>query len=170
MQLTNQRKALLAVFSLSLIGLGVDRLILGGGPADVAAAPTETPAVSPAPIAESAPLAPARPTLSVRRQLEAAGEPSAAGSAFDLPATWRAELAPPQPVTPDNVAPPAPEAPDLSARLTSIVKGPDGWRAIVNGRTVRVGDVVDGWKAAEMAPRSVVFSRGARRVTLALSE
>ena len=60
--------------------------------------------------------------------------------------------------------------------LIGVVKSPAGNRALV-GRpgaadivSVRVGDVVEGWRIEEIRDESVVFSQGARREQVSLAE
>lgn len=167
MQFNTQRKVYLGVFLTALAALGVDRFVLGSGASPVASAEAASPVVAAAkPVqAEAAGAAGLMPVVSVGAQLRGRSASAArASSAFAMPMAWAAATAKPVVKVEEQ-----PERP-LSARLTSIVRGADGWRAIVNGRTVRVGEAVDGWVASTMAARSVVFSRDGREVTLALSD
>ena len=77
---------------------------------------------------------------------------------------------PPQPTPPDAETRPSPPPPvDTShLKVSSIVCGPQGGTAIINGRPVRVGDTVGGAKIITITPRSVVVEIDGRRVTLAL--
>jgi len=66
---------------------------------------------------------------------------------------------------------PVPIVPTLNPRLfrlTGIVTSPGQPLAIVNGRVVTVGDVVQEARVAAIAPRYVLLEQGATRITLTL--
>lgn len=168
MQFNTQRKVYLGVFLTALVALGADRFLLSGGASPVASAEAAAPEVAAAkPVSAEARAALLLPVVGVGEQLRGRSASAArAASAFAMPMAWAAATAAAKPAAKVEEHAERP----LSARLTSIVRGADGWRAIVNGRTVRVGESVDGWVASVMAARSVVFRRDGREVTLALSE
>ncbi|MCX8003700.1 MAG: MSHA biogenesis protein MshK [Burkholderiaceae bacterium] len=54
-------------------------------------------------------------------------------------------------------------------RLTMIVRGPDDrYRAVIDGRSVRVGDVVGGARVDRITDHAVVLARDGARTTLEL--
>jgi len=80
------------------------------------------------------------------------------------------EMPEPKPAPPQAEPKPAPLPPvDTSGfKVSSIVSGPQGGAAIINGRPVRVGDTVGGAKVIKITPRSVEVEIDGRRATLAL--
>ncbi|HUU91518.1 MAG TPA: hypothetical protein VM238_09930 [Phycisphaerae bacterium] len=121
------------------------------------AAAAETPAkddVEPPPVGGEA----VAPEPSGPQTVLKVGEPT--------PAAPEPKAAPPQ-----AQAKPEPSPPPVDTsrfKVSSIVSGPHGGTAIINGRPVRVGDTVAGAKIIKIAPRSVEVEIDGRRATLAL--
>jgi len=83
-------------------------------------------------------------------------------AALEAPET---KAAPPQ----AEAKPARPPPVDTSRfKVSSIVSGPQGGTAIINGRPVRVGDTVGGAKVIKITPRSVEVEIDGRRATLTL--
>jgi len=80
------------------------------------------------------------------------------------------EMPEPKAAPPQAEAKPARPPPVDTSRfkVSSIVSGPQGGTAIINGRPVRVGDTVGGAKVIKITPRSVEVEIDGRRATLAL--
>jgi hypothetical protein len=68
-------------------------------------------------------------------------------------------------------APPPPSVPDYSKnhRLTMVLLLGDGGTAIVNGKAVRVGDELDGYKLVGITAGSATFVSGNDRAELKLN-
>lgn len=71
---------------------------------------------------------------------------------------------------PAELAPPPPPAnPTTSMRLTAIMANVGESVAVINGRIVRVGDVLDGgFRVDQIKPRSVVLERDGSTTTLSV--
>jgi len=143
------------------------------GPATMAKAAKPAPAVPATPPAGDTPpadagaqaKAPAPNHRTAEKKAPAPGTPKVADGKKPGPS-----VRPPQPTPPDAETRPSPPVPvDTShLKVSSIVCGPQGETAIINGRPVRVGDTVGGAKIITITPRSVVVEIDGRRVTLAL--
>lgn len=77
---------------------------------------------------------------------------------------------PPEKPAPEAKAPekpPTPAPPDTSAfKISSIMVGPRGGTAIINGQSVHVGDTIGGAKVLEITRREVLVEIGGQRVAL----
>lgn len=191
MDLTKKHKVYLGVLALALVGLGADRLFLGGAgePQDAAA---ETPAPdrparrSPA-TAEPAALADVAPDT-----LDAA---STAGNGLaarltSLAETHRFDLTrAPQGFTPSPkwvspvvepakaAATPRPTVAVVtpherfagSHKLMAVIQSEGGGVAIVDNRTVAIGQAIDGFTLKAVTRRTAVFERDGRTVELSIA-
>ncbi len=144
------------------------------GPATMVKAAKPAPAVPETPPAPDTPpadagaqaKAPAPNHGTPEEKAPALGTPKVAGGKKPGPS-----VRPPQPTPPDAETRPSPSPPPVDTshlKVTSIVCGPQGGTAIINGRPVRVGDTVGGAKIITITPRSVEVEIDGRRVTLAL--
>ena len=181
MAMNKQRKILCIVAALAAAGVVADRALLGGsvsgGPQTAAAAPV--PATPPAPLAAPtpptplAPLAPASAGAGVVSLAAAAAGPTLADrlsrvqdtlvgpapDAFVASAYWQPRVAEPEPTA--AVTPVADFDPRRFARqhpLHAIYNQRGTARAMVDGRALRVGDVVDGVTLEAIDERSVVWA------------
>ncbi len=80
-----------------------------------------------------------------------------------------------EPPLADPTRPPAYTAPPAAAgakgrafRLSAVFLGPGRPRAVINGRTVRVGEQVDGARVIAIERHRVVLARNGGRLTLRL--
>jgi hypothetical protein len=167
--LNSKQKLLVAIVALGGVVVGADRLLMGGrgGPASAAAATPEDagPGVLERKAAELTPRGAGGSVQSsgavrpvgenrVRARLAALGARGDADAAgFVVPASWGVgleaqtrEAAGPAPVD----ASPAAERPEF--RMTMLVRRSGAAvAAVINGRTVRVGETVDGYRLVSLS-------------------
>ena len=77
----------------------------------------------------------------------------------------------PEPAPQHAETKPAPSLPPVDTsrlKVSSIVSGPQGGTAVINGRPVRVGDTIGGATIIKITPRTVEVEIDGRRATLAL--
>jgi len=171
MNLTKRQKMLLGVFLVGLAALVLDRVLLRprGGPASASAGPSELAAELLIP-ATNIPSPPAQPQQRRATQcldrlwpdremdFERVRDP------FSLPASWPAE-------GPGPAATPLDPAARFAGRhqLTAVVI--DGTRSyvLIDGRLLRPGQEIDGFKLVSVADRSALFDRAGTSVTLELA-
>lgn len=164
------RKAYVGILSLAIGALAVDRMILGSGvsgPKSATASPQELLA-SP----EASPVVIIKPVVRLAERLSSI-EGSDAGEvdAFAAP-TWLAETKREATLVAST---PAPEPFEQRHRLRGIARGADGTlTALIDDRTLRVGDVIDAHvlRSVDMASRAAVFGgpRGEVRLTIPLGD
>jgi hypothetical protein len=178
MVLSRKAKVYLGVLPLAVVALLVDRLVLDGGKpgpeqasaAPMAARPTKPSALQPAPVAAvpaPAPPAPSPPlgrlaALMRGRQID----PQHVRDAFAPAPSWL----PPAPEPPAPKAPEPKKLPDFQDRheLTAVIMGPQGARAIVDGKCLAVGQTLDGMKLISIGRKTAVFAGGGVRAELAM--
>ncbi|MFP4144453.1 MAG: hypothetical protein ACLFV3_04860 [Phycisphaeraceae bacterium] len=180
MELTRERKILLAVLSLGLGALMLDRVVLNAGASGPKSATAsgasyavpeeaETPA-EPSPKVDTAatPAADASAPALARRLAEVASQeradPTRTRDAFNPAAPWNAA---PEAQRPD----PAEEALRQFAgrhRLTAVMPGGEDPVAVVDGQLLRPGEKLDGLRLVAIAPGSATFERDGGQVRLEL--
>jgi hypothetical protein len=113
-------------------------------PADV---PTPIPSTRPATAPASSPAATVAPPM-----------PTSTPAVTEIPAT-----------TPASIAPAA-EIPAVREplKVSGIMRGSDGWSAIINGQIVQVGDSIDDAKVVKITAKNVVIEENGKRLTLGL--
>ena len=174
MAMNKQRKILCIVAALAAAGVVADRALLGGsvsGGPQTAAAAAPVPATPPTPLAAppapapagagvvSLAAAPAGPTLADRLSRVQDTLAGPAPDAFVASAYWQPRVAEPEPTA--AVTPVADFDPRRFARqhpLHAIYNQRGTARAMVDGRALRVGDVVDGVTLEAIDERSVVWA------------
>jgi len=179
MALTKERKVIIAVLGLAVGALVVDRFLLGSSVSGPAEARATQPAVATEPLAavssaatglpaaEDDPGVAAQVALAERLdQIQQAG----GFTLTDLPDAFSG-LAGPESGEDDPEPQPQTEAREIETfqrthRLMAVAASDRGQMAIINGRTVLVGQSVDGFKLLSVAERSVVLGKDAARVQL----
>ena len=180
MQLTKQQKIVGAVLVLAVAAFAVDRWVIGhegdtvaassrassatGAGRRPAARPVRAAAVAAAPEASLGNLAGLATRLSYIARSEDL-DPDSARDAFRPPAAWVGTT---RVATPDEVALAAREF--QNRRLTAVMRKTGRDVAIVDQRTVAVGQSLDGFLLVAVRDRSAVFRRGSQRVELRLPE
>lgn len=181
MQLTKQQKIVGAVLVVAVIAFGVDRWLIGTDDnlaISAPAGPRQSGAARRATARPSKPLtAAAAPetslgsvaSLATRLTLIAKAENlnlDAVRDAFRPPAAWVGTT---RAVTPDEMAVAARDF--QNRKLTAVIMRNSGRGvAIVDQRTVGVGQSLDGFVLVAVKERSAVFRRGGQRVELRLPE
>lgn len=171
---SRQRKVYVAILSLALGGLGVDRILLDGGAtgpdASEASLSLTTNATGAAPVAAASAVSPTSRAKTLAGRLDKIAQ----SESFDLtqvedafrPASgWlKQEQAKAKPVVKvDEV-----EAFTNTHKLLALVNNAHGGAAIINNQTVVLGKVVDGFTLIEVTKRSAIFEKDGRRVELSL--
>jgi len=180
MTLSTSHKALFAVLALAVAALLFDWIFLRGGAAGPTQANASVGAVEeveppPPPASPSEPPAGAGekpdtepPPLADRLQTVArtlALDPTRMRDAFVPSEDWLSELKPPEPVA----APPDPaEGFGQRHSLSSVILMGAGGSAVVDGRAVRVGQELDGFRLLRLTPTGAIFQSGDRQVELRL--
>lgn len=178
MKLSKSNKMYVAVLGLGVLALGVDKLLLGGGPAEAMA---ESPAALPARAAPASAL-PERPVLSVADQLDALQEFSPPrpdrtdADAFGLPPALAGAVEEEirrQTEARERAARQR-EAEELvrSLRLTAVRIPRDGTaQALINGRLLSLNSEVPGtaFRLVEITKdEAILEAAGGTRITLSL--
>ncbi len=177
--LTTQRKVAMALLGTALVALVLDRTVLAPGGASAA---TPSPAASHPTVAATAPsgVTPAAsPSGRSENRSRAAGISSRLSIALDSP-KWTADqvvgsLRP----SPEWTAPagePGAPASDragkfkASHQLRAVMSRRDAESriALIDGRPMRVGEVLEGYTLVAVGARSAVFESGADRIVLSL--
>jgi hypothetical protein len=180
MTLSRKHKLLFAVLGVAVAALLVDWLFLRDettGPSQAQAsvnAPAVVPeAAPPDPVPEPPAAAAATPDTEqppladrLRKVAETLGlDPTDMRDAFVPPEDWLSELKPPEAVAPQR---------DLAGefaqehRLTSVILIGTGGSAVVDGRAIRVGQELDGFRLTRLTPGGAVFQSGDSQVELRL--
>jgi hypothetical protein len=173
-ELTRQRKALFAVLGVGALALIADRMIStpatveAGGRMYAPVALPPGPGVKQASPGESSRIDP--PLLHRMRELPEATQYDSVAKldAFKPPASWVPEA----PVV-EVAAPVVESAADIfqrSHRLTAVLSGPAGEFAVIGGRTLAIGQDLDGFILVAVGTRSAVFRWEDAEVTLTLRE
>jgi hypothetical protein len=187
MKLSKSKLALLAMLGLAVAAFLVDRFVLGtAGPSKAAgsneAAPktvgaaaagpasaAPTPAAKPVEAVETS-RPPAGPSVADRLKALASRMPNlkgaAARDALALPASWVTTVK-----TPDDPVPPATDPAGRflqEHRLTAVLIADNGGLAIINGKPIRVGEEIDGFRLLRLAPGYAVFQFGADGIEVKL--
>ena len=165
------------IIALCITALAVDKLLLSDGsrpePASAAESPTGQPSPASDPYSENgqAPL-----VLRLDQKLAEYDDVNPPRDPFQLSDTMKAALSPPpseQQARQIVEGPPSP--PELTAegfeslhRLEAVLAADSYSMAVVNGRTVHLGETLDGFTLVAVKDRSAVFERGGERVTLIL--
>jgi hypothetical protein len=182
MKLSKSRIASLAALGLAVLALAADRLWIGSGeasprPAAASAAPAVT-ALAPSAPTASAPAAggvsaaTGRASVADRLKTLAAGkslDPDGVKEAFAPPESWMVQVAAPAAV-PEEASPPSPDPAETFAgqyKLTSVLISGSGGIAMVNGKMLRMGQEIGGYRLVGLAPGSATFkSAGGTEVQL----
>lgn len=174
MKLSRERKVYFAALVLGLCALGIDRITRGGG----TGAETEGEAAVIKPAVHSPAPPTSRPIVAsthtsgspggtLARRLQDARRPDSARGTppdlFQVSAKWAGTVA--------HAAPPA--APDAvrfraTYHLTGVLISPQGNRAIVNGRSVRVGETLEGFRLMSVDVGRAVLDSGRTQVILSI--
>jgi len=180
MTLSRSRKIVLAILAVASTALLVDRLVLApsaSGPKHARAAATADgsttgtgAASSPAP--PTAPGAMAGPRLADRLQTiaeDADLDPATLRDGFIPAKTWLEELIEPPPEH-ESAEPQASPATQFAQRhtLTSVILTSRGGSAVIDGKVVPVGQVLDGFRLVRLTRQSAVFEAGGEEVELRL--
>lgn len=178
MRQTTQRKVLAGVLGLGLVGLVVDRVVLGPSGAsasftpDAAGSPASPATTGPRPdagqvqTAEATILADLTPRLRQALEVEQWSDRDILRSLRRTPEWARWAAAEDQgPVT-------QAETPAARFRRThqisAVLKVNDQWRAKVGQRLLSTGDTVEGFTVVRIDHRSVLFKAGAEEIELAM--
>jgi hypothetical protein len=181
MTLTKTRIGSLAALGIVLAAFTVDRVFLSSettAPRQAHAAsepPPPAPKASPAPAvrtpAEPA-ACPGRPSAASRLKALAEAE-NLDGTDFRdafVPApSWLAQLKTPEPVV-EVVVQETNEAQEFAQRhtLTAVIVIAGGGGAVVNGKTVHVGEELDGFRLVRLTPTSALFQGAKDQVEVSL--
>ena len=181
MQLTKHQKMVGAVLGLAVAAFAVDRWVIGHAPADDAALAT-----SPAPAARRTAPRPQRNRVPAAEQLADASQSAVSTLAARLDEVARAQKLNLEVVN-DAFRPPAAwvgtqrtaiveDRPDAAReflqrhRLTAVMRQTGGGVAIIDQKTVAVGQSLDGFRLVAVKERSAVLRRGQHRVEMRLPE
>ncbi len=172
MRLTKERKAYVAVFGLGLVALIADRLFFAPAGAraatEAAAEPEPTAEVQHAP---AAPAVPAGPTFIERLSKQASWQQGPLQDAFTAPVAWVGTR-----VAPEEGPAVAIDGTAFAAahRLTAVAKGAKGQIALVSGKAVFKGQVLDGYTLVDVIEngevRAAIFERDGVRVQLEVGD
>lgn len=173
MALTKERKVLLGLLGSAGLILAVDQLLLSPPRGAQAQPAQDSPSAAPA----------SQGAADAKAQAEASASQAADGHRQRAIAAWNERLlsaagADDGP-TPDPFAPPAQERPAMPGllspaefksahKLTAVMNGGDVAVAMVNGRAVRVGEEVSGYRLRSVDARSASFEAGGQVVVLEL--
>lgn len=171
MQLSTSHKVYVAILAIAVAAFVGDRLLRDSGstppgPAQAKAGPPPGGAVRP-PAPPAAP-SPGRPSLADR--LEALEDdpdldPTSIRDAFVPADAWLAELKVPEP---DTSEPSLAEKFAASHEVTAVLLAGSGGCAVVNGKVVQIGQVLDGFELVGLARERATFQVGQERVELRL--
>jgi len=178
MTLTKSQKVYVAILVIGVVALVIDRTLLQPEQAAAGAASVLQYAISPSTRVSDDPGSPrsegpAPRQVAIARRLEQIAEqrgldPTGVVDAFRPSPMWRA--------LGETPAGPAAQVESLADRfrkahmLTAVMgSGDQGW-AIVDGRTLFIGRVLDGFTLVSVGSRSAVLESGDARVVLTLSD
>jgi hypothetical protein len=166
MALTREQKVYLSVLAVAASALAADKLFLGVTAPAVAAAAIQQVAAKPA---EPVNQEPASARFAAR--LRTAAAPAADAAVSDLFAVRLVREEAPTPQTPEIVAAASPavaiEQFRLAHRVTALASG-KGAYAVVNGRTIRLGDSIGGLTLVEVNREAAVFASDNLRAELSV--
>jgi pyruvate/2-oxoglutarate dehydrogenase complex dihydrolipoamide acyltransferase (E2) component len=179
MKLTKARIGSLAALGIVLAAFAVDRVFLSSETTAPRQAHAASEPLPPAPKAAPAPAvqAPAEPAAGPARPSAASRLKALAGAenldiadfrdAFVPAPAWLAQLKTPEP--PVHVQE-TDEAQEFAQRhtLTAVFVIPGGGGAIVNGKTVSVGEELDGFRLVRLSPNSALFQGAKDQVEVSL--
>jgi hypothetical protein len=175
MKLSKSRIAALAALGLAVLALAADRLWIGSGetsprPAAASSAPVAT-ALAPAAPTGSAPAAgnvsaaTGRASVADRLKQLAAGknlDADGVKEAFAPAESWMVQVAAP-PAVAEEAAPKPSDPVESFAdthKLTSVLISGSGGIAMVNGKMLRMGQEIEGYRLVGLAPGSATFRSG----------
>jgi hypothetical protein len=180
MKKSRERRILIAVLSAAGVALLVDRVALDSGvtgPAESSASVLDGFPVEPALPGQDPSVDGLRPSISqatpaseLAKRLREVGErfpkadPAQGRDAFTPAVGWSAQM---NQGTPDNSAEFA-RAFQESHRLDAVMTIGDQRCAVIDGRTVFVGQALDGYKLLSVDQRSAVFEVGGARVKISI--
>ena len=181
MRLTRERKIILSVLTVAVLGLLVDRLFLsspGTGPG-VAAADAPAPAPASSAVVGTSPTvavqadAPRSDSTSVAQLLESIRQPGELASAdvadaFRPSSAWKSTQGLADIKAPEELPRRTGEEFAREHSLSGVMRSDDGGYAVINGQVVRLGQTVDGFELSAMSDNAVVMASGAVRVVLKL--
>ena len=173
MSFTRKQKTYGAVLLLGLAAVGIDRVFILPGRASADRPPSERYAVTrtapPAPGPAAAAASPAQRStiadlldeIAAARGLDLTAVPDA----FAPPAAWRGEEGTPPPALPD-----AAERFRRAHTLNAVMASGENGYVIIDGRTLFIGQELDGFVLISVGVRSAVLTSGRVRVVLTLPD
>ena len=175
MALSKKRKVIVCILGLAVAALLADRALLGSGkpgPKEAAAEPSAAPAAAPNTPAKSPAAPPRQSRETVRESLacrlqalsEAGGSDSAnVRDAFCLSPAWTKDLGPAAPSSPEQDKA---EKLKTDHQLMAVMVAREGGYAIVDGKCLRIGQVLDGFTLISVTEKSAVLESDGIRVEL----
>ncbi len=176
MKLTVKHKVYGAVLVVGVIGVTVDQVFILPEQAAADRISPELDAIVRPPAADAGPAGiPATPISTARAAIADRLEAVAAARDFDLDRVPNAFLPPKSWVvveTPDpwRAIRASAETFDLTHVLTAVMAADDGGYAIIDGRTLFIGQVLDGFELIAVSRRSAVLEADGMRVELMLPD
>jgi len=184
MTLSRSRLIVFAVLAIAVTALLVDRLVLAPSataPRQAGAAPTagaHQAAGGADPVTNIAATADADPRFQLAQHLEeVAGrfelDAGALRDGFVPAPSWMTDLVePPPPPEPEQEAAPPEVSPTVQFAerhtLTSVILISGGGSAVIDGKVVPLGQVIDGFQLVRLTRRSAVFASDGQEVQLSL--
>ena len=170
--MTRKRKIYLTILAVGLIALGIDRVVLLPSRTEarpVTTTPPPDPPVAPVPDIPKANTtnvaAPARVTIADRLDALAKAhgyDPTSLPNAFEPSSAWSEVEAAPRVSTASRFL--------QEHTLNAVMAGEGDGYAIINGKSLFIGHVIDGFMLVEVRQRSAVLESQGTRVELALPE
>ena len=165
---TRTQKRYASVLGACLLALAADRLFLAPEQAEaVTSAPTPPPPAPPSRtvppvLASQKPIAALFATIAEERGID----PTKVPDAFRVPTAWLPRQGP------SGSAWDRPDAERFRAahRLNAVMALESGGYAIVDGRRLRVGQEIDGFRLVEIRVRSIVLESAGLQIELTLSD
>jgi hypothetical protein len=179
MKTTRERTVLIAVLSVAGLGLLVDRVVIGSdvtGPAQSSAGVIDAldadaavlPAPPQMPVVDKAPGVTFAMRLRRIAQASADTDPGQVRDAFTPGPGWSSTASAKGGAT-DNQRRQAAEKFKSSHRLEAVLMTGNNHCAVIDGRTVYLGQTLDGYRLVAVHERSVVFQGDGVRVELGIS-
>jgi hypothetical protein len=172
---SKKRKLIVCVLGLAVAALLADRALLGSGkpgPKEAVAEPSAAPAAAPNAPGQS-PVAPPRQSRetvqeSLACRLKAVSEADGFDSAnvrdaFCLSPAWTKDLGPAAPSSPQQDKA---EQLKMDHQLVAVMMAGEGGYAIVDGKCLRIGQVLDGFTLISVTDKSAVLESDGIRVEL----
>lgn len=165
MKVTKQHKVLAGILVLGGLAVGMDRLVFLK---ESAPQQPETPAdyAVAAPTAQAAHAVATTPVVSLAQRLRQAAERASGNTSRDAFCVGPAWPTPAKATPADNAA----EQFRQSHRLTGVVSSAGRAHAMIDGKIVAVGQVVDGYRLASIEHRTVTFEANDSKVVLNMVE